>query len=215
MAKTVEAGSLVTIFVTVWDLRGNIVDQTGEEGVSLRCGNEDVFPRMDQALVGKKEGESFDVILEPEESFGDFDENLVHLVPVASLGVKNLKKGMRFSHIPGVPVDEGRAYIVTDIADGQAVLDGNHPYAGWTLRFSVKVLRVESLEEGDVDDSDIFIPDFLKPASASVKREAEDMLDVERARKRISEALDRREQSEPAHPMGSGLFTSFVPNKDE
>ncbi|MDL2059341.1 FKBP-type peptidyl-prolyl cis-trans isomerase [Mesosutterella sp. AGMB02718] len=215
MAKTVEAGSLVTIFVTVWDLRGNIVDQTGEEGVSLRCGSEDVFPRMDQALVGKKEGESFDVILEPEESFGDFDENLVHLVPVASLGVKNLKKGMRFSHIPGVPVDEGRAYIVTDIADGQAVLDGNHPYAGWTLRFSVKVLRVESLEEGDVDDSDIFIPDFLKPASASVKREAEEMLDVERARKRISEALDRREQSEPAHPMGSGLFTSFVPKKDE
>lgn len=109
MTKKIEKGDLVTVFVTVWDLRDHIVDQTGEEGVTLRAGAEDVFPRMDQALLKHKEGDRFDLVLEPEESFGDFDENLVHLVPVDKLGVENPKKGMRFSHIPGVPVDDGAA----------------------------------------------------------------------------------------------------------
>lgn len=49
MTKKIEKGDLVTVFVTVWDLRDHIVDQTGEEGVRLRAGEEDVFPRMDQA----------------------------------------------------------------------------------------------------------------------------------------------------------------------
>ena len=30
MTKKIEKGDLVTVFVTVWDLRDHIVDQTGE-----------------------------------------------------------------------------------------------------------------------------------------------------------------------------------------
>ena len=61
MTKKIEKGDLVTVFVTVWDLRDHIVDQTGEEGVTLRAGAEDVFPRMDQALLKHKEGDRFDL----------------------------------------------------------------------------------------------------------------------------------------------------------
>lgn len=210
MAERIESGDLVTVFVTVEDLRGNAVDATGEEGVSLRCGSDDVFPRLDRALVGKKAGDTFEVVLEPEESFGDFDEELVHLVPVASLGVENPRKGMRFAHVPGIPAGGGRGYIVTDVGGGMAVLDGNHPYAGWTLRFTVKVLRSETIEEGDIADSDIFIPDFLKPATDEVKAEAERRLDVEAAREKVAKMMEKLPQG-PENAMGDGLFTSFVP----
>ena len=211
MAEKIERDDLVTVFVTVSDLRGNLVDETGEEGVALRCGAEDVFPRIDQALIGKSQGSELDVVLEPEESFGDFDESLVHLVPVESLGVENLKKGMRFSHVPGVPVGDGRGYIVTDVGGGMAVLDGNHPYAGWTLRFTVKVLRVEKIDPEDVTDADIFIPDFLKAASPEIKKEAETRLEVEEARRKIAKMMDKLPDDAPARPMGTGLFTSLVP----
>ena len=215
MTKKIEKGDLVTVFVTVWDLRDHIVDQTGEEGVTLRAGAEDVFPRMDQALLKHKEGDRFDLVLEPEESFGDFDENLVHLVPVDKLGVENPKKGMRFSHIPGVPVDDGRGYIITDVGGGMAVLDGNHPYAGWTLRFEIQVMRVELVEEGDIAESDIFIPDFLKVANDSVKEEAEDRLEVDEARAKIAEQLDKVDEAKPQNAMGIGLFTSLLPKKED
>ena len=191
MTKKIEKGDLVTVFVTVWDLRDHIVDQTGEEGVTLRAGAEDVFPRMDQALLKHKEGDRFDLVLEPEESFGDFDENLVHLVPVDKLGVENPKKGMRFSHIPGVPVDDGRGYIITDVGGGMAV------------------------EEGDIAESDIFIPDFLKVANDSVKEEAEDRLEVDEARAKIAEQLDKVDEAKPQNAMGTGLFTSLVPKKED
>ena len=211
MAEKIECGDLVAVFVTVCDLRGNVVDETGEEGVLLRCGSEDVFPRIDQALVGKQQGSEFDVVLEPEESFGDFDESLVHLVPVESLGVEKLKKGMRFAHVPGVPAGEGRGYIVTDFGGGMAVLDGNHPYAGWTLRFTVKVLRVEKGAAGDVTDSDIFIPDFLKAATPEIKKEAEDRLEVEAAREKVEKMMANLPDDTPTNPMGTGLFTSLIP----
>ena len=38
MTKKIEKGDLVTVFVTVWDLRGHSFDQTGEEVVTLRAG---------------------------------------------------------------------------------------------------------------------------------------------------------------------------------
>ncbi|MCI5849936.1 MAG: FKBP-type peptidyl-prolyl cis-trans isomerase [Sutterellaceae bacterium] len=215
--KKIEEGDLVTVHVTVWDLQGNVVDETGEEGVTLRAGNEDVFPRMDQELLKHKDGDRFDLVLEPEESFGDFDENLVYLVPAERLGVKEPRKGMRFAHIPGVPADGGRGYIVTDIGDGMAVLDGNHPYAGWTLRFEITVLRVETVEDGDVNESDFFIPDFLRVANEKVKEEAEDRLEVDEARRKLAEEEEREakreEMEKPAEALGTGLFTSFIPKK--
>jgi FKBP-type peptidyl-prolyl cis-trans isomerase SlyD len=40
--------------------------------------------------------------------------------------------------------EESRLYIVTDIAGGKAVLDGNHPLAGMALRFSLEILSVRA-----------------------------------------------------------------------
>ncbi len=215
MAEAIETGNLATLFVTVWDLRGNIVDQTSPDGVTVRAGAEDVFPRLDRALIGKKKGEEFDVVLEPEESFGDFDENQVFLVPLADLGAGNVKKGMRFSHVPGIP-ESSRAYIVTDTADGFAVLDGNHPYAGWTLRFAVKILRTEEVNSGDVSEADIFVPDFLKTASSEIRQAAEDRLNLEDARRKIEKSLDAMEEkTSGGETLGNGLFTSLIPKKEQ
>ena len=45
----------------------------------------------------------------------------------------------------GMEVEEdARLYIVTDVADGKVVLDGNHPLAGMALRFSLEILAVRT-----------------------------------------------------------------------
>lgn len=54
---------------------------------------------------------------------------------------------MRFEGVPdaedegdsGDADDEPLIYTVTDVADSQVVLDGNHPLAGMALRFWVQV----------------------------------------------------------------------------
>ena len=85
--------------------------------------------------------------LEPEDAFGDADTSLVHLVECRKLGPK-VEAGMRFEGLPGHP--DGRIYTVTDIAEGVAVLDGNHPLAGWALRFELHVRSVERASEEEL-----------------------------------------------------------------
>jgi FKBP-type peptidyl-prolyl cis-trans isomerase SlyD len=56
---------------------------------------------------------------------------------------------MRYEGLPGEP--DGRLYTVTDVAEGVAVLDGNHPLAGWALRFDLHVRRVERASDEELD----------------------------------------------------------------
>jgi FKBP-type peptidyl-prolyl cis-trans isomerase SlyD len=57
--------------------------------------------------------------------------------------------------IEGTPEDcgdEDRLFVtVTDIADGKAVLDGNHPLAGISLLFSCTVQEVRRATAGEID----------------------------------------------------------------
>jgi FKBP-type peptidyl-prolyl cis-trans isomerase SlyD len=45
---------------------------------------------------------------------------------------------------------EDRVFTVTDIADGKVVLDGNHPLAGISLRFSLNVIEVRAASAEEV-----------------------------------------------------------------
>ena len=43
-----------------------------------------------------------------------------------------------------------RFYTVTDVADGKAVLDGNHPLAGIALRFSCEIVSCKNAKPEEV-----------------------------------------------------------------
>ncbi|MEK9720744.1 MAG: peptidylprolyl isomerase, partial [Quisquiliibacterium sp.] len=80
---------------------------------------------------------STSLYLQPEDSFGDYEVDLVRLLP-RDVFPDELQVGMHFEGIPGEASDaqdEQRIFIVTDMADGMVVLDGNHPLAGMALRF--------------------------------------------------------------------------------
>jgi FKBP-type peptidyl-prolyl cis-trans isomerase SlyD len=89
---------------------------------------------LERAVEGKAPGESVRVQLEPEDAFGDYDAELVRLEPVERYG-EGIAAGMEVE-------ENGGVYIVTDVADGKVVLDGNHPLAGMSLCFSLEVLAV-------------------------------------------------------------------------
>lgn len=138
----IEDGCLVSLQVSMFDAQGNLLEQTDAPLVYLH-GAQDIFPRIEAALAGQEPGYRTSVSLEPEDAFGDADESLVHLVECRRLGAR-VEVGMRYEGLPGNP--DGRIYTVTDIAEGMAVLDGNHPLAGWSLRFD---LHVQSVERAD------------------------------------------------------------------
>ena len=85
--------------------------------------------------------------------------------------------GLVFDHVPG-EANDGRNYRVTDVAEGKAVLDANHPYAGWTLKFDVEVLSVEATDGREVTGTDeTVVPSFLGLADKIIDEEDDDDTD--------------------------------------
>ena len=92
--------------------------------------------------------------LEPEEAFGDYDENLVFL-EARKLFPPELEEGHT---VEGHALPEGcnpdaprnALYTVTDIYPEHVVLDGNHPLAGMAIRIHLKVASVREATEAEV-----------------------------------------------------------------
>lgn len=158
----IDLGALVSLDVTMYDAQGILLEHSEEPLVYLH-GHDDLFPRVEEALAGKEVGARVALQLEPEDAFGDYDPALVMLMPLDNLG-QGVEVGMRVEGDGGEGTT-GRIFTITDIAEGMAVLDGNHPLAGFALRFDITVLEVRAASPEELADADSArLPEFLRLA---------------------------------------------------
>ena len=145
--------TVVSLTYELVDADGKMIEKTGEPIEYLHGGYDGIFPMVEKALAGKAMGESCQVRLEPDDAFGDYDAELVHLEPRNKFP-DSIKVGMQFEGRGSESVTS-LIYTVTDIADDKVVVDGNHPLAGKALSFSCTVTSVraatkEELSHGHV-----------------------------------------------------------------
>lgn len=159
MNMTVEKNTVVTLDYNVTDPDGALVDAGEDPIVYLHGGYDDVFPMIEEAIHGKKVGESVTVKMQPADAFGEYDAELIQIEPRSSFP-KELQVGMQFEGAPdGSDEDDYQIYRVTEIADDKVVLDGNHPLAGMALVFTCTVTAVRpasaaEIERGGIADAD-------------------------------------------------------------
>ena len=159
MNTQVAKHSVVTLEYHVTDPDGEVVDEGREPLVYLHGGFDDIFTLIEEALQGKKVGESVQVKLQPDEAFGEYDAEMVQVEPRKDFP-KEIEVGMQFEGGPEEgDEDEIVIYRVTEIADDKVVLDGNHPLAGMALIFTCTVTAIrpasaEELEHGHVHNPD-------------------------------------------------------------
>ncbi len=152
---------VVTLDYHVTDPDGEVVDEGRDPLIYLHGGYDDIFPLIEEALQGKKIGESVKVKLQPDEAFGDYDANLVQIESRQDFP-KEIEVGMQFEGGPedgGADDDEFIIYRVTEIADDKVILDGNHPLAGMALIFTCTVTAIRpasavEIEHGHVHGAD-------------------------------------------------------------
>ena len=90
-----------------------------------------------------------------EVAFGDFDDQLIFLAPRSQLP-EGIEEGMLLeaSSLPadvvaGAPKDA--ILTITELYPEHAVLDGNHPLAGISLRLQLKVAAVREATEEEIE----------------------------------------------------------------
>jgi FKBP-type peptidyl-prolyl cis-trans isomerase SlyD len=156
----IARNTVVSLDVELADIWGNGIDRTDEPLQYMHGGYGNVFPAVEAALDGRAVKDRVEVRLEPEDAFGDYDENLIRVEPRSRFPA-GLEAGMRVEGEPGGD-DEGRFFTVTDIAEDKVVLDANHPLAGMALKVTCTVVDVRpatasEIENGVADDPESMI----------------------------------------------------------
>jgi FKBP-type peptidyl-prolyl cis-trans isomerase SlyD len=143
---------VVALTWTLSDTLGEELDVL-DDPVEFLVGGDDLFDVIEEALQGLKVGAELELQIEPEQGFGDFDDQLLFLESRA-LFPAELEEGMTFegSSLPaGCNPDAPRDsfYTVTEIYPEHVVLDANHPLAGIALRLQ---LTIESIREATEEE---------------------------------------------------------------
>ena len=144
---------VVALTWTLKDTLGETLDEL-QEPVEFLVGGQDLLPKIEAALQGHALGAKVDLHLEPEDAFGDFDDQLLFLEP-RSLFPKDIEEGLTIegSALPtGCNPDAPRnaLYTIAQIYPEHVVLDGNHPLAGIALRLHLTVAGVREATEEEV-----------------------------------------------------------------
>ena len=149
----IQPKTVVTMEYSLKDDKGELIDSSeGREPLTFLHGAGNVAPGLEAALVGKSTGDAVEVTVSPDEAYGPRDETLVRNLPIRKLSDKNPQVGRRYR----AQLDDGMAFVlVTEVKGDYATIDGNHPLAGMTLHFSVKISNVreataEELQHGHV-----------------------------------------------------------------
>ena len=146
----IAKNTVVTLAVDLTDSDGNPLGDAGSPLSYLHGGYQGIFPLVEEGLAGKSTGTEFAISLDPENAFGNYDENLIRLEPKIALP-SNVEVGMQFEGLPeGNEEDRWVVYTVTDVADDKVVLDGNHPLAGERLVFKCVVTAVRAATDDEV-----------------------------------------------------------------
>ena len=148
----IKSPCVVALTWTLMDTLGETLDVL-DEPVEFLVGGADLLPKIEEALQGHAAGAKLDLHLEPEDAFGDFNDQLIFLEP-RSLFPTEVEEGLT---IEGTALPQGCnpdaprnvLYTIAQLYPDHVVLDGNHPLAGIALRLRV---QVASVREATVDE---------------------------------------------------------------
>lgn len=143
----IAKNSVVTLHYEMFDANNQLLDKTEEPIAYLHGGYDGIFPLVEEALHGKAVGDVVEVALSPDDAFGEQDPELVRIEDVNVFPVE-VEVGMMFE-ADDPETGDVMIYRVTDVADGKAVVDGNHPLAGMKILFKASItdVREASAEE--------------------------------------------------------------------
>jgi len=124
---------------------GWLEQSAGREPLLYLHGHANVIPGLEQAMAGKKAGDSLEITLAPEQAYGLRRSNSIIRVPIKHLHLPAGQKALMPGVIVGVQTDQGvRSALIVKAGRFNVDIDTNHPFAGRTLHYSLDIVDVRS-----------------------------------------------------------------------
>lgn len=140
--NVVKDGMLVSMEYTLKGTDGKVIDSSkGREPLKYVHGQKSMIPGLEKELTGMKVGSEKNVTVKPEDAYGPRNPNAVQEIPKEKIPPNALKVG---AVLQGQD-DQGRPMLarIQEIKDKAVVIDMNHPMAGKTLVFNIKIVDIQ------------------------------------------------------------------------
>lgn len=145
--EVVKQGSTVSLEYTLSGEDGKVIESNiGKTPLRFVDGREQIIPGLEKALEGLSAGAEKKVTVKPEDAYGPIDPAAFREVPKETVPADSLKIGT----VLYAQNNEGESFPVRvhEIKENTVVMDMNHPLAGKTLIFDVKILEVKAPAAG-------------------------------------------------------------------
>ena len=149
VSLSIAEGSTVALRFTLTLLGTDELIQSNAEQPPLTYvqGEGSLLPALEEALLGRKVQDEFEVELEAERAYGPVNDELFREVPSEQVPDEAREEGSLLS----APGYDG-PIRVSEVRDDVVVLDFNHPLAGEDLKFSITVLSVTPGGASDAEE---------------------------------------------------------------
>ena len=138
----VQNGASVSLEYTLKDEGGQVLDSNkGGTPLVFTQGQQQIIRGLERELIGMRAGDEKKVVVKPEDGYGPVVPNAQQEVPKDAIPKESLKVGTPLMSRSGS--GEVRPVVVKEIKETTVIVDFNHPLAGKTVFFDVKVLGVE------------------------------------------------------------------------
>jgi len=140
--RVIKDGMMVSLEYTLKSSDGKVMETSkGREPLKYIHGKKMMIPGLEKELTGMKIGGEKHVTVKPEDGYGKINPNAVQEIPKEKIPPNGLKVGA----VLAAKSPEGMVVPMTvrQIKEKTVVLDMNHPMAGKTLVFDVKVVDIQ------------------------------------------------------------------------
>lgn len=141
-SEIISSNSLVTLHYRIRQSEGAILISTFEsQPATLQLGQNELSPKLEQALLGLKNGEKKAIHFAAGEIFGMRHPDLVGRIPREDLPINDeidVHTVISFTGPDGNPFSG----LVLELDEHSALIDFNHPLAGKAVEFDVEIIGV-------------------------------------------------------------------------
>jgi FKBP-type peptidyl-prolyl cis-trans isomerase SlyD len=147
MSLLIGDNLIVSMHYKLTDNDGTLLDSSeGSEPLGYLHGAGNIIPGLENALVGKAEGDFLQVKVEPAEGYGEVVPDLIQTVEKAAFeGVESVEVDMRFE--AEGPDGDVQHIVVKEVNGDEITIDANHPLAGVVLNFDIDIVSVREATE--------------------------------------------------------------------
>lgn len=141
--NVVKDGAVVSLQYSLSEEDGKLIESNkGKDPLKYTHGSKQIVPGLEKELAGMKIGGEKRVKVKPEDAYGAVNSKAFQEVPKEQIPANGLKVGATLAakgpHGQEIPVR------IHEIKEKTVVLDLNHPMAGKTLLFDIKILDVQA-----------------------------------------------------------------------